>query len=441
MSNKVDEFENALGKTKIEAYTGDYYWRARDIQFLLDNCTWNKLYKSILRIEKNCIQDGLDTSKDIIRTKTTINDSYERYTVDDFYLSNIIAYQLFAEYNNKKAKNTFSKRKLSKREILENVSKKPAVLYLFAMLIACCVVVFITAFSIFYIPFKPFRELRNLYIGTAMTTYTHQWLAKLFFSEETINEVMSKDVAPDLDINTVKLDVYTKKENKIQMFDVSDSNYVGKLLKISNPEQVFVGISNNFGTRGQFLEEMAESYSSVAGINGSGFIDEGGKGKAAYPVGILISEGKTVYDPEYEKYDVIGFDYDNNLIVGTYTKKELLNLNLRDAVEPFYKLIINGEKRIKSGNGGYGLHPRTAIGQTLDGSILMLVIEGRQLHSIGATMKDCQDILSSYGAINAAALDGGSSSIMYYDGQIQTKPSNGTTYGRYLPSAFLVSKD
>lgn len=439
MPNKVDEFENALGKTKIEAYTGDYYWRARDIQFLLDNCTWNKLYKSILKIEKDCIKDGLDTSKDIIRTKTTINDGYERYTVDDFYLSNIIAYQLFAEYNNKKAAAKFSS--LNKSNVFENLSKKPVILYLFAILSAFIVIVFITVFSIFYIPFKPFRDLRDLYIGTAMTTYTHQWLAKIFFSEETINEVMRNQVSPDLGINTVKVDVYTKKENKIQIFDVSGSNYTGKLLKISNPEQVFVGVSNNLGTRGEFLEDLVNDYSAVAGINGSGFIDEGGKGKAAYPVGLLISEGKWVYDPNYSKYDIIGFDYDNNLIVGSYTKSEILNLNIRDAVEPFYKLIINGEKRIKSGNGGYGLHPRTAIGQTLDGSILMLVIDGRQLHSIGATMKDCQDILASYGAINAAALDGGSSSIMYYDGKIQTKPSNGTSYGRYLPSAFLVKKN
>ncbi len=441
MSNKVDEFENALGKTKIEAYTGDYYWRARDIQFLLDNCTWNKLYKSILKIEKSCIQDGLDTSKDIIRTKTTINDGYSRYTVDDFYLSNIIAYQLFAEYNNKKANDTYSKKLPNKGEIFEKVSNKPVILYLFAVLTAFIVVVFITVFSIFYIPFKPFRELRNLYIGTAMTTYSHQWVAKIFFSEATINEVMNSQVAPELNINTIKLDSYTKKENKIQVFDISGPNYTGKLLKISNPEQVFVGISNNFGKKGEFLEDIIKDYSAISGINGSGFIDEGGRGKAAYPVGILISEGKIIYDPKYKEYDIIGFDEDNNLIVGTYSKSEIIDLKIRDAVEPFYKLIINGEKRIKSGNGGYGLHPRTAIGQTLDGSVLMLVIDGRQLHSIGATMKDCQDILLSYGAINAAALDGGSSSIMYYDGKIQTKPSNGTTYGRYLPSAFLVSKE
>lgn len=436
MKNKVEEFENALDKTKIEAYTGDYYWRARDIQFLLDNCTWSKLYKSILTIERNCKKDNLDTSKDIIPTKTTINDGYERYTVDDFYLSNIIAYQLFAEYNNKMTKNAYVPQ--NQKPVLEKAASKPFLLYLFAVLTALIVMIPLTIFSIFYIPFKPFIELRNLYIGTAMTTYSHQWLATLFFSEETINDVMSKYVPPELDINTVKLDVYTKKENKIQIFDISNSNYSGKLLKISNPEQVFVGISNDFGTRGQFLENMAKSYNATAGINGSGFVDEGGKGKAAYPVGILISEGKVIYDPDYSEYDIIGFDNDNNLIVGTYTKKQLLDLNLRDAVEPFYKLIINGEKRIKSGNGGYGLHPRTAIGQTLDGSILMLVIDGRQLHSIGATMKDCQDILASYGALNAAALDGGSSSIMYYNDKIQTKPSNGTTDGRYLPSAFLV---
>ena len=52
MSNTINDFENGLDKTKIEAYTGDYYWHARDIQFLLDNCTWRKLYRCILKIEK-----------------------------------------------------------------------------------------------------------------------------------------------------------------------------------------------------------------------------------------------------------------------------------------------------------------------------------------------------------------------------------------------------
>jgi exopolysaccharide biosynthesis protein len=184
---------------------------------------------------------------------------------------------------------------------------------------------------------------------------------------------------------------------------------------------------------------MSKVKIAIAGINGSGFVDPEGHGNGAYPVGILIKDGEFLYVPDNKEFDIVGFDESDNLIVGTYTMQEIKDLKIRDAVDPFYKLTVNGKNRISEGNGGYGLHPRTAIGQTAKGEVLMLVIDGRQpLHSVGATMKDCQDILVSYGAINAAALDGGSSSIMYYDGAIQTKPSNGTTYGRYLPSAWVV---
>lgn len=53
--------------------------------------------------------------------------------------------------------------------------------------------------------------------------------------------------------------------------------------------------------------------------------------------------------------------------------------------------------------------PRTAIGQKRDGTILLLVIDGRQSGGIlGATLLDVQNILYSQGAWNAANLDGGS---------------------------------
>ena len=80
----------------------------------------------------------------------------------------------------------FSRKTKKESKILEKVSKRPIILYLFAMLISFLAIIVITVFCIFYVPFKPFIELRNLYIGTAMTTYNHQWMAKLFFSDETI---------------------------------------------------------------------------------------------------------------------------------------------------------------------------------------------------------------------------------------------------------------
>jgi exopolysaccharide biosynthesis protein len=269
-----------------------------------------------------------------------------------------------------------------------------------------------------------------------MTTYTHQWLATWFFSVETIDDVMS-DVPEDFQENTENINFYVE-EDTIESYEVSGPGYVGKLLKISNPAKVELAISSQYGKKGEFLQQIVENNNAIAGINGSGFVDPEGHGNGAYPVGILIKDGEFLYVPDDSEFELVGFDESDNLIIGTYTMQEIRDLKIRDAVDPFYKLIINGKNRISEGNGGSGIHPRTAIGQTAKGEVLMLVIDGRQPHSLGATMKDCQDILASHGAVNATALDGGSSSIMYYDGAIQTKPSNKTPYGRYLPSAWVV---
>ena len=430
----IKKYNDVLEKLKIEAYNGEFYWRARDIQFLLENCNWKKLDKTIRGIEKACKNQNLDTSKDIIRTKTTINDGESRILVEDYYLSNLIAQQLFYEFNkdfsDNKKENTKFINAHSKTKFYVTKEKKSPITYAFTVLLALFIVFVLSVATVFYVPLKPLRDLRDLYIATAMTTYTHKWLATTFFDEETINEVMSTNVPEDFEDNSETFNFYVA-EDTIEVIDIKENNYVGKLLKISNPSKVKLAVSKYYGTRGEFLKDLVEENNAVAGINGSGFIDEGGHGKAAYPVGILIKDGKIVYDPGYSKYDIVGFDKYDNLIVGTYTKKEIQELGIRDAVEPFYKLIVNKNERIKSGNGGYGLHPRTAIGQTATGTVLMLVIDGRQLHSIGATMKDCQDILLEHGAVNAAALDGGSSSIMYYNKDIQTKSSNGTKNGRY----------
>ena len=81
--------------------------------------------------------------------------------------------------------------------------------------------------------------------------------------------------------------------------------------------------------------------------------------------------------------------------------------------------------------------PRTAIGQRADGSILLLCIDGRQAHSLGASYKDLSDIFVEYGAVNASNLDGGSSSLMVYEDEIISVTAS--LYGsRKLATAVLV---
>lgn len=90
------------------------------------------------------------------------------------------------------------------------------------------------------------------------------------------------------------------------------------------------------------------------------------------------------------------------------------------------------------GLGGHaGLNPRTVIGQRADGAVLLLVIDGRQPQSLGATYQDCIQVMQEWGAVNAANLDGGSSTQMIYQGE--TVNVSASLYGpRNIPTAFVV---
>ena len=125
-----------------------------------------------------------------------------------------------------------------------------------------------------------------------------------------------------------------------------------------------------------------------------------------------------------------------NLIAGKYNKKELSELGAIEGLSFGPPLIVNGEKMIHNGDGGWGISPRTAIGQRKDGTILFLVIDGRQPgYSIGASLADVQNIMYEQGAYIAANLDGGSSTTLYFNGQVVNKPAD-LLGERMIPTAF-----
>ncbi|HEY9063156.1 MAG TPA: phosphodiester glycosidase family protein [Pseudobacteroides sp.] len=300
----------------------------------------------------------------------------------------------------------------------------------------------------FYSNIGFFRELRELYVGTAMSTFTHQYLATTFISKDEIDRIMKKNTVPiqtvKSNINEIKLeddereeDTEVTKELDIEMVDISESTFSGKMLIVKDPSRVKLAVTNKLYSRGQKLQEMIKAESGIGGINASGFIDAEGRGNGGVPMGIVIKDGKIVHSDKSSAFPIIGFNKDNILIVGRYKKSEIESLNLRDAVSFTPFLIVNGEPQIKTGNGGWGIQPRTAIGQTKDGKVLMLVIDGRQISSIGATLKNVQDIMLEHGAYNAANLDGGSSTVMYYMDNLQNKPCS-SAGERYLPDAFII---
>ena len=211
--------------------------------------------------------------------------------------------------------------------------------------------------------------------------------------------------------------------------------YAGKIALYKKPENIIVGTCEGLFEYGSYVSEMVSRYDAILGINASGFADYEGNGTGGLPYGFLKSEGETLQTAVGGTWKIIGFDEENHLQIGAFSDTS----NLRDAVEFHPALIINGENLV-AGSGLSDQQPRTAIGQAEDGTVMMLVVDGRQLHSFGISIERCGEIMESYGAYQASMLDGGSSSVMVYKGREITSPTtlSKNPEGRYLPDAFLV---
>ena len=229
-------------------------------------------------------------------------------------------------------------------------------------------------------------------------------------------------------------------EDGIEIYAVKGSTYNGYMMIVRDPSRVTVGTCRDSfsGGAGLKLEGIAERYNAIAAINGGGFADLNGSGNGGTPIGLVISEGKLLHKHDFDSIHniTVGFNADNILMIGKYTTNEAQEKGLRDALAFGPVLVMNDEAAEVSGLSS-GLNPRTAIGQRADGAVLMLVIDGRQASSFGATYSDLIAIMLEYGAVNACNLDGGSSSLLYYRGDFV---NNGVvlTGSRSLPDAFIV---
>ena len=153
-----------------------------------------------------------------------------------------------------------------------------------------------------------------------------------------------------------------------------------------------------------------------------------------------MSSGKIVYNDiknENEKRDVVALTKSGKLLVGPHTIKEMKKDGVTEAVSFGPAIIVNGKKTINNGDGGWGIAPRTAIAQRKDGAIILLVIDGRQVNSLGATLREVQDVLYEYGAYNATNLDGGSSSTLFYNDEVINNPCD-SLGERSVPSIIYV---
>lgn len=291
-------------------------------------------------------------------------------------------------------------------------------------------------------------NLRFMLADTLITTQ-HRYLAKYLIGQAELDRRIDDyfkrfdQMANVLDEHDVQLpneaDIRNNTVNKVEVENIEGKNFKGHILYVHDPKMLRV-VTTSVKGQGEQILSMVKRTGAIAGVNGGAFDDPNWDGNGFKPGGIVMSGGDLLYSDVgmNTPVNMVGIDQEGLLVAGRYKPSELMKMGVQDAVSFQPKFIVNGKGLIKDESEGWGIAPRTCIAQRKDGTIMFLVIDGRQPgYSIGATLYDAQEILLEKGAITAANLDGGSSSVLVKDNQIVNHPSS--SYGmRYLPSAFLV---
>ena len=314
--------------------------------------------------------------------------------------------------------------------------------------------------SFLFILYGPIDNFRTWLITTAMMTMNHQHYCKWFYNDEVINEVLAnnyvgrseEDTNPNLvtfDEEVVYENEYEKavlKRDKDALYKIIEFEVNGcdaYLAVIYDASKIKVGVSKRIGVSGQYIYDMTREQNAVLAINGGGFYDPNYNSNGANPLGVTIADGKIITDIQYDSMNggIIGFDLENRLVLlRDASAKEAIAYGMRDAVTMGPFLIVNGKMADIKGNGGWGYGARSAIGQRKDGIVLMLVVDSNEFRTKGASIRDLAEIMQKYGAINAANLDGGTSSAMVVNNKIINDPINSALEHktRGIPTIFKV---
>jgi hypothetical protein len=149
------------------------------------------------------------------------------------------------------------------------------------------------------------------------------------------------------------------------------------------------------------------------------------------------------------EHDLNYMDYQTSIITWPHkgiSTSSLKKWKMRTAVGGGPVLLQNGEIRITNneelkfaGNAINDKHPRTAMGYTKDGKLIILMIEGRNNVAHGATLGQEAQILKDLGCWEALNLDGGGSSCMLVNGKETVRPSDKEGQ-RAVPAVFIIKK-
>ena len=161
----------------------------------------------------------------------------------------------------------------------------------------------------------------------------------------------------------------------------------------------------------------------VGAINAGGYDMSNGR-----PSGAFIMSGTVINEPTSTTF-WIDKDGNANITSAQECNAALAAGNVLEAVASFGDIFENGHAR--SGLDNTTRASRTAIGIKADGTVVMLMVDGRQApYSVGMTMAEVGAAMEALGCVQAVNLDGGGSST--FATQREGEPENDTSAGLTL---------
>ena len=311
-----------------------------------------------------------------------------------------------------------------------------------------------------------FPSVQRTFVTTILETGQLKFLASWFLSPEEIQEIVNQNSMQEfnnaIDANLINSgsfgeSIADEETPDIEIVEVAGATYTGTMMIVKDPSRVSLATIYPWKEKGMTLDKLVTDNGAVAGINGGLYDSSDNTG--GRPYGVIVSNGEIQHNKpqEYPGLVLVGFTEEHILqivdiseMTAADVEQLVTDMKIRDAVtfqeeasdvnNHFVQLIINNESREVNGMGS-GLNPRTAIGQRADGAVLMFVTDGRgKSGHLGASSLDLIEVMQEFDAVNAANLDGGSSSCMYYDGEYLM--SSVTFYydnsSWRLPAGFIV---
>lgn len=229
--------------------------------------------------------------------------------------------------------------------------------------------------------------------------------------------------------------VYTHNGNNssLMIFQLNKEDFRGYMakIKLKNSNALRVTINPEDSPKGETPSQAAKRLGGIFAVNGGGFASATKDGVTRLvPLGNAMVEGELVGDfiPSWNDVAFAGFSKSNQLVGGIYHKEEeLLASGAWQGVSFVPELMRDWEPQTIPSKWKSARQPRTVLGQYPNGDIFFIVVDGRQSNwSQGITLEEMQVLLLRLGIMEAFNLDGGGSSVMYYNGSILNKPSDGS---------------